>query len=82
MVHAACDDDYARQVTAEHRVATREGVLKWVPKTSRADNHYLDAEVYAFAVADAMGLRNLGVDDEQTVDGGDDDGRHLGDDNS
>ena len=69
MVHAACDEDYARQVTAEHRIATREGVLKWVPKTSRADNHYLDAEVYAFAAADAMGLRNLGIEDGEPDDG-------------
>ena len=31
----------------------------WVKKTSHADNHYLDAEVYAMAAADTLGIRML-----------------------
>jgi hypothetical protein len=30
-----------------------------VPKHSHADNHYLDAEVYAMAAADTLGVRML-----------------------
>jgi phage terminase large subunit GpA-like protein len=30
-----------------------------VKKTSHADNHYLDAEVYALAAADILGVRTL-----------------------
>ena len=61
MVHAECDLEYTKQVTSEHRNATKSGTLKWETKTSHADNHYLDAEVYAFAVADYLGLRTLGM---------------------
>jgi phage terminase large subunit GpA-like protein len=32
---------------------------KWVPKESHGDNHYLDAEVYALAAADTLGVRML-----------------------
>lgn len=62
MVHKDCDLDYAQQVTAEHKVAQKSGgrsVLRWVVKTSHADNHYLDCEVYAAAAADIMGVRQL-----------------------
>lgn len=62
MVDKNCDLDYAQQVTAEQKVAQKSGgksVLKWVPKTSHADNHYLDCEVYAAAAADIMGARRL-----------------------
>jgi phage terminase large subunit GpA-like protein len=31
----------------------------WVPKTSHADNHYLDCEVYAAAAADIAGYRAI-----------------------
>lgn len=63
MVYAGCDREYAEQVTAEHKVNTRtnNGKMKqeWVQKTSHADNHYLDCEVYAMAAADVMGVRSL-----------------------
>lgn len=62
MVYQGCDLDYAEQVTAEHKITERSGgkeVQRWVPKTSHADNHYLDAEVYAAAAADVLGVRNL-----------------------
>ena len=60
MVHKDCDLDYAEQVTAEHKVTERVNgkvVQKWVPKTTHADNHYLDCEVYAAAAADMQGVR-------------------------
>ena len=62
MVHADCDMEYAEQVTAEHKVAEGTGAkrrLVWKPKTSHADNHYLDARVYASAAADVCHVRML-----------------------
>lgn len=63
MVYKDCDEEYAKQVTSEHKVSTRAGngkkVLKWEPKYSHADNHYLDCEVYALAAAEIRGVRNL-----------------------
>ncbi len=64
MVYAGCDEEYAVQVTNEHKVnvKTQNGATKkkWIPKTSRPNNHYLDAEVYCFAAADMMGVRKIG----------------------
>lgn len=68
MVYAGCDEEYAAQVTNEHKVnvKTQNGVTKkkWIPKTSRPNNHYLDAEVYCFAAADMMGVRTLHLQEE------------------
>lgn len=72
MVHAECDREYAEQVTAEHKVNVRSGSGKvkqsWVPKTSHADNHYLDTEVYAMAAADCLGVRTLHMEMEQEAE--------------
>lgn len=63
MVYHGCDWNYAEQVTAEHKVNVKNGngktVLKWVVKKSHAENHYLDAEVYAYAAGDIMGIRRM-----------------------
>ncbi len=62
MVYEGCDTDYAEQVTAEHKVSVKNGrksQMEWTKKTSHADNHYLDAEVYAMAAADILGVRTL-----------------------
>ena len=62
MVYKDCDEEYAAQVTAEHKINVKNGSKvrqEWVPKTSHADNHYLDAEVYALAAADTLGVRML-----------------------
>lgn len=70
MVYKGCDGNYAAQVTSEQKVTVKKnGVMRntWVPKTSHADNHYLDCEVYAMAAAEIMGVRSLhlqGVRDE------------------
>ena len=70
MVYKGCDGNYAAQVTSEQKVTVKKnGVTRntWVPKTSHADNHYLDCEVYAMAAAEIMGVRSLhlqGVRDE------------------
>lgn len=66
MVYRGCDEEYAEQVTAEQKVNIKVGnriVQRWKPKRSHADNHYLDAEVYALAAADIMGVRSLHLDD-------------------
>lgn len=69
MVHKGCDFEYAEQVTAEHKIKTKGGSAgvkeTWVPKTSHADNHYLDCEVYAMAVADVLGVRTLSLMQEE-----------------
>ncbi|PIC81658.1 terminase [Sporosarcina sp. P18a] len=62
MVYKDIDDDYSEQVTAEHKINEKRSgrtVQVWVPKTSHADNHYLDCEVYNFAMADVLGIRTL-----------------------
>lgn len=68
MVYAGCDEEYAVQITNEHKVnvKTQNGATKkkWIPKTSRPNNHYLDAEVYCFAAADMMGVRTLHLQEE------------------
>ena len=61
-VYAGIDEEYTKQITAEHRVTVRKNgvdVERWVKKTAHADNHYLDCEVYAAAAADVMGVRSI-----------------------
>lgn len=68
MVFKGIDDDYANQVTAEHKVNEKRNgrsVQLWVPKTSHADNHYLDCEVYNFGIADFLGVRSLHLTEQQ-----------------
>ena len=70
MVYSGCDMEYATQVTAEHKVNVKTpGGIKqvWQKKSSHADNHYLDAEVYTLAAADVMGVRTLHLVEEQQV---------------
>ena len=70
MVYSGCDMEYATQVTAEHKVNVKTpGGTKqvWQKKSSHADNHYLDAEVYTLAAADVMGVRTLHLVEEQQV---------------
>ena len=67
MVYAGCDEEYAEQVTAEHKVNEKSGnrnIQRWRLKRSRADNHYLDCEVYALAAADICGVRSMHLDQE------------------
>lgn len=63
MVYKDTDLEYCEQVTAEHKVVERNAngreTQRWVLKTSHADNHYLDTEVYAMAAADVRGVRTL-----------------------
>ena len=66
MVYQGCDREYAEQVTAEHKVNVRSGqhtVQKWTLKTSHADNHYLDTEVYAMCAADMLGVRSFHLEE-------------------
>ena len=70
MVYDGCDREYAEQVTSEHKVNVRSGgrtLQKWVPKSSHADNHYLDCEVYAMCAADTLGARYFHLEDEEKV---------------
>lgn len=62
MMYYDSDIDYAEQITSEHKVATVKGgrrMESWVPKTAHAQNHYLDAEVYAACAADLLQVRYL-----------------------
>ena len=66
MVHRGCDREYAEQVTAEHKVNVKSGgrtVQTWVLKSSHADNHFLDCEVYAMCAADMLGARTFHLDE-------------------
>ena len=66
MVYQGCDMEYAEQVTSEHKVNVRSGnrtVQEWRLKTSHADNHYLDTEVYAMCAADMLGARSLHLEE-------------------
>lgn len=70
MVYNGCDMEYAKQVTAEHKVnvKTPSGTKQvWKPKHSHSDNHYLDAEVYSLAAADVLGVRTLHLSEETDV---------------
>lgn len=65
MVYQGCDEEYAEQVTSEHKINVKNGkrtLQVWQKKTTHADNHYLDAEVYAMAAADTLGVRTLHLD--------------------
>lgn len=61
MVYQGCDEEYAKQVTSEQKVNIKNGrgqvKQQWKPKTSHADNHYLDCEVYALCAADVLEIR-------------------------
>lgn len=63
MVYKGCDDEYADQVTSEQKITEKAAngsrQTKWVLKKSHAANHYLDCEVYSFAAAEILGVRNL-----------------------
>lgn len=67
MVHANCDLDYARQLTAEHKVYTNRNKTAWVPKAAGIDNHYLDCRVYAMCAADISGWRTLLTPEQQAA---------------
>lgn len=70
MVYNGCDSEYAQQVTAEHKVNIKKGGTVqqvWQPKTSHADNHLLDCEVYAMCAADILGVRTLHLQNEEAV---------------
>lgn len=68
MVYKGCDTEYAKQVTAEQKVNVRatNGTIRqeWKVKTTHADNHYLDAEVYAAAAGDILGIRYMHLERE------------------
>ena len=68
MVYEGCDEEYAQQVTAEHKVNVKKnGVVRqeWQQKYSHGDNHLLDCEVYALAAADILGVRTLHLENEE-----------------
>lgn len=68
MVYEGCDEEYAQQVTAEHKVNVKKnGVVRqeWQQKYSHGDNHLLDCEVYALAAADILGVRTLHLENEK-----------------
>lgn len=62
MLNADCDQEYAEQITSEHKVMENKGgrqVETWQKKTSAKQNHWWDCSVYSFAVADLMHMRLL-----------------------
>lgn len=68
MVYKGCDEEFARQVTAEHKINVRNGKKvekKWVPKRSHIDNHYLDCSVYEYCAAEISGVKFLYLDNDK-----------------
>lgn len=69
MVFQGIDEEYCKQVTAEHKVSERQANgqtrLVWKEKYSHADNHYLDCEVYDMAAAEICGVRSLHLQEEK-----------------
>jgi phage terminase large subunit GpA-like protein len=51
-LHRDVQLDYARQITAEEKRLNEKGIETWEPISKGRDNHYLDAEVIAGALAD------------------------------
>lgn len=67
------DEQYMRQMTAEHRVAKklRGGIRHvWEMRPGRRDNHFLDCEVGCQAVAEVEGAKRIGVAPEPDHDTG------------
>ena len=67
MAYKDCDRNYAQQLTSEHKVLEKKGnttKMVWKQKKVHGDNHYLDAEVYAFAAADILGVRTFYVENQ------------------
>ena len=59
MVHKDIDNDYAEQLTSEHKIIIVKGnheIMTWVPKTAAKANHYLDAAVYTDFAADLLNI--------------------------
>lgn len=69
MVYKDCDREYAEQVTAEHKIQIRNKgkapKYEWRLKSTHADNHYLDCEVYAACAADLCGVRTMYLRDKE-----------------
>lgn len=67
MVYRGCDREYAEMVTAEQKITERDSRGRdkpvWQMKPNCQDNHYLDTEVYAAAVADVLEVRLLGQEE-------------------
>jgi terminase, large subunit len=51
-LHAATDEDYAKQILAEEKRIDEKGFEKWEKKHSSSPNHYLDCECMCLIVAD------------------------------
>ncbi len=57
MPHSSIGDDYAKQVSAEHRVLDpNKGAYVWEPISQGADNHLFDCEAMQCAVAWEAGV--------------------------
>lgn len=71
-IHAGISDEYVRQMCSEHKVLIRDRKKgktfeEWRPKASGGANHYWDAEVYAAAAAEMIGVTYLRHEDDATV---------------
>jgi phage terminase large subunit GpA-like protein len=67
MIYKGCDRKYADHITAEEKLKIKkceDYIYIWKLKDGE-DNHWLDAEVYAFVAADILKVRYLGVDDDE-----------------
>jgi len=54
-IYAGVTEDYLKQITAEVRTV-KKGKPTWQKRSEHAQNHYWDAEVYAAAAAEILGV--------------------------
>ncbi|WP_286677379.1 terminase gpA endonuclease subunit [Aminobacterium sp. EBM-42] len=69
MIFKNCSREYADQICAERKITlydqrTKRTRQSWEPISQHAQNHLLDAEVYAAVAADVLGVRYLVAEDE------------------
>ena len=79
-LYNGCDEEYVKQITSEEKIVRKEGnkiIEEWKTKTSHADNHYLDCEVYAMLAADLLGIRYMKLDKIENQNAGKNDNEDI-----
>jgi len=68
-LHAQVSEDFMRQLCGEAQIKTRDKYnrpkLEWKITDPAVGNHYLDTTVYAYCMADLLGLRTIDLQTQQ-----------------
>ncbi len=72
-LHESVSPEYLSQVTAEHKVRIRKKVggfnTRWEIKPGHGGNHLFDAEIYAMAAAEMLGVYRMRDPDNERPEG-------------